>query len=124
MDTEWWKPQKPGASIFDLLVTILLQFVLNTACLFLGLKIAGVKEARLGKMIWVNLIAGLVIPKSIEFILNLVGLVFNEFVSMLLGFFVVVFIIQAMFDEKFSRAFFAASLAYCFYYGFLRLMEE
>lgn len=122
MDTEWWKPQKPGASISDLLVAILLQFAVNTACLYLGLKIAGVKEARLGKVIWVNLIGGLLIPKLIKFILDLAG-VFNEFVSILLGFFVVVFIIQAMFDETFSRAFFAAFLAYGFYYGFLQIME-
>jgi len=124
VNNDWWKPQGPESPPSDLLVSILLQFALNTACLYVGLKIAGVKKAKPGKVIWVNLIGSLLVPKAIEFILEVTGLAFGEFFSMFLGFFVVVFIIQAMFDEKFARAFFAAFLAYGFYFGILRLIEK
>jgi hypothetical protein len=124
MNKEWWKPQGAEPSPSDLLVGILLQFALNTACLYLGLKLAGVKKAKLGKVIWVNLIGSLLVPKLVEFILAAADLAFGELFSMFLGFFVVVFIIQAMFDEKLPRAFFAAFLAYGFYFGILRLIEQ
>ncbi|MCG3153715.1 MAG: hypothetical protein DKINENOH_00305 [bacterium] len=118
MGSEWWKPQKPQPDASDLLIEILLRFVLKTISLYLGLKAVGVKDTNIGKVIWISLIGPFIIPQFLEFILKLAGL-FNETFSIFLGFFVVVFIIQAMFDEEFSPALFATLLAYGFYFGTL-----
>lgn len=119
MNSELWNTRGTELSLAGLLVGILLQFALNTACLYAGLKLVGVNNAKPGKVIWVNLIGSLLVPKFLEFLLGLVGLVFGEHFSMFLGFFIVVIIIQAMFDEEFGPAFFAVLLAYGFYFGTL-----
>lgn len=108
----------------DAIIGVVVQFLINTACLYLGLKLAGVKKANLGKVFFVNLIGSLIIPKFVEFILDIAGILLGEVASMIIGFFVVVLIIQAMFDEEFQRAFLATLLAYGLYFGILWLMRK